>query len=216
MCLPAYMRNFDWSFMAISPSKRKERGSILPYISVATAVIAIVAVALMLGFGSAAANFRSTHTAADAAALAAARSWANSIETSQTDSGKQLKTPNLDAVNKKSASTGTSIKASAERYASLNGASVTAISIDQQKHTVSVTVRSNSRAKGTGTRFTATSKAVIKINEKQCSNQKTVSKNSNCSSARSQTADHSGTSAPSAKSNQSDNNKMVTKILLVD
>ena len=57
-----------------------ERGSILPYLSVAAALVALVALGLMTGLGDAILHRRDASNAADAAALAAARAWADSIE----------------------------------------------------------------------------------------------------------------------------------------
>ena len=64
----------------LSQTVSNERGSILPYVSVAAALVAFVALGLMTGLGDAILHRRDASNAADAAALAAARAWAGSIE----------------------------------------------------------------------------------------------------------------------------------------
>ena len=149
-----------------------ERGSVLPYLSVAAALVALVALTLMTGLGDAILHRRDASNAADAAALAAARSWADSIESTYRDA--------LDATTPASlwSSAGKGLgsfatpgaKLAAERYASLDGATLTAYSVDTVRGTVTVSVRTKSAITGTDHHMTATSTAKIVLEDGVCQN----------------------------------------------
>lgn len=147
-----------------------ERGSILPYVSVAVMLLVAVAFGLMVGFGSLFAQARTASTASDAAALGAARAWAKSIEGMHDDAA--------DAKNDEELWRGTGktldsyadsgLRAAAEHYAELNDATVTSMSVDAAHRQVTVSVRSNSSVEGTDKKMTSTSTAEIVLDKGVC------------------------------------------------
>ncbi|MEA1303542.1 pilus assembly protein TadG-related protein [Actinomyces oris] len=153
-----------------SGPKTTERGSILPYVSVGVALVALVAVTLMTALGDAILHRRDASNAADAAALAAARVWADSIESNY---GRSVNATSEDGLWKNAgkeigyfASPGA--KRAAERYASLDGAALTAYSVDTVRGTVTVSVRTKSSVTGTNEQLTATSTAKIEFEDGAC------------------------------------------------
>lgn len=147
-----------------------ERGSILPYVSVAAALVAFVALGLMTGLGDAILHRRDASNAADAAALAAARAWADSIESTYGNAVDATDEDGLwDSAGRGLGTfAGPGAKRAAERYASLDGATVTAYSVDTAQGTVTVSVRTNSTVTGTDQRLTATSTAKIVLEDGAC------------------------------------------------
>ena len=65
--------------------RNDERGSIFPYLCIACGALAMVALLLMLSLGDTTLHRRDASNAADAAALAAAGAWADSIESMYDD-----------------------------------------------------------------------------------------------------------------------------------
>ena len=63
---------------------------------------------------------------------------------------------------------GPGAKRAAERYASLDGATLTAYSVDTARGTVTVSVRTKSAVTGTNQRLTATSTAKIELEDGAC------------------------------------------------
>ncbi|WP_141759127.1 pilus assembly protein TadG-related protein [Actinomyces sp. HMSC075C01] len=57
-----------------------QHGSILPYLSVAVGIVALIALTLMTGLGDVILHRRDASNATDAAALTAAEAWGHSIE----------------------------------------------------------------------------------------------------------------------------------------
>ena len=155
-----------------SPSRpaATERGSILPYLSVAAALVALVALTLMTALGDAILHRRDASNAADAAALAAAQVWADAIESNY---GRSVKATSEDGLWKNTGKglgyfAGPGAKRAAERYASLDGATVTAYSVDTVRGTVTVSVRTKSSVTGTNEQLTATSTAKIEFEDGVC------------------------------------------------
>lgn len=147
-----------------------ESGSILPYVSVAAALVALVALTLMTGLGDAILHRRDASNAADAAALAAARAWGDSIESNY---GRSVYATSEDALWKNAGKglgyfAGPGAKRAAERYASLDGAMLTAYSVDTVRGTVTVSVRTKSSVTGTNEQLTATSTAKIEFEDGVC------------------------------------------------
>ena len=147
-----------------------ERGSILPYLSVAAALVALVALGLMTGLGDAILHQRDASNAADAAALAAARAWADSIESTYGNAVDATSEDGLwnNAGRGLGSFAGPGAKRAAERYASLDGATLTAYSVDTARGTVTVSVRTKSAVTGTNQRLTATSTAKIEFEDGAC------------------------------------------------
>ena len=153
-----------------SGPKTTERGSVLPYLSVGVALVALVAVTLMTALGDAILHRRDASNAADAAALAAARVWADSIESNY---GRSVKATSEDGLWKNAGKeigyfAGPGAKRAAERYASLDGAALTAYSVDTARGTVTVSVRTKSSVTGTNEQLTATSTAKIEFEDGAC------------------------------------------------
>ena len=98
-----------------------ERGSILPYLSVAAALVALVALGLMTGLGDAILHRRDASNAADAAALAAARAWGDAIESTYGNAVDATSEDGLwsNAGRGLGSFAGPGAKRAAERYASL-------------------------------------------------------------------------------------------------
>ena len=155
-----------------SPSRpaATERGSILPYLSVAAALVALVALGLMTGLGDAILHRRDASNAADAAALAAARAWADSIESTYGNAVDATSEDGLwsNAGRGLGSFAGPGAKRAAERYASLDGATLTAYSVDTVRGTVTVSVRTKSSVTGTNEQLTATSTAKIEFEDGVC------------------------------------------------
>lgn len=128
-----------------------ERGSILPYLSVAAALVALVALGLMTGLGDAILHRRDASNAADAAALAAARAWGDAIESTYGNAVDATSEDGLwsNAGRGLGSFAGPGAKRAAERYASLDGATLTAYSVDTARGTVTVSVRTKSAVTGT-------------------------------------------------------------------
>ena len=147
-----------------------ERGSILPYISVAAALVALVALTLMTGLGDAILHRRDASNAADAAALAAARAWADSIESTYGGAVDATSEDGLwsNAGKGLGSFAGPGARRAAERYASLDGATLTAYSVDTARGTVTVSVRTMSAVTCTNQRLTATSTAKIVLEDGAC------------------------------------------------
>lgn len=148
----------------------RERGSILPYVSVAVMIIAMVAFGLMVGFGSLFAQARTASTASDAAALGAARAWAKNIEGVHDDAADAKSDAELWGGAGKSldAYAGSDLRAAAEHYAELNDATLTSLSIDAAHRQVTVSVRTNSAVEGTDEKMTSTSTAEIILDKGVC------------------------------------------------
>jgi len=107
---------------------------------------------------------------ADAAALAAAGAWADSIESMYDDA---VDSDNADGlwggIGKGLGSyAGLEAKNAADTYASHNGATVTAYSVDATQKTVTVSVETNSTVEGTDEKMTATSTAEIVLKDGVC------------------------------------------------
>ena len=147
-----------------------ESGSILPYVSVAAALVALVALTLMTGLGDAILHRRDASNAADAAALAAARAWGDSIESTYGNAVDATSEDGLwsNAGRGLGSFAGPGAKRAAERYAALDGATVTAYSVDTTRGTVTVSVSTNSTVTGTNQRLTATSTAKIEFEDGAC------------------------------------------------
>lgn len=147
-----------------------ENGSILPYVSVAAALVALVALTLMTGLGDAILHRRDASNAADAAALAAARAWGDSIESTYGNAVDATSEDGLwsNAGRGLGSFAGPGAKRAAERYAALDGATVTAYSVDTTRGTVTVSVSTNSTVTGTNQRLTATSTAKIEFEDGAC------------------------------------------------
>ena len=65
--------------------REDERGSISPYLCIASGLLTMVALLVMLSLGDATLHRRDASNAADSAALAAAGAWADSIESAYDD-----------------------------------------------------------------------------------------------------------------------------------
>jgi len=150
--------------------RNDERGSIFPYLCIACGALAMVALLLMLSLGDTTLHRRDASNAADAAALAAAGAWADSIESMYDDA---VDSDNADGlwggIGKGLGSyAGLEAKNAADTYASHNGATVTAYSVDATQKTVTVSVETNSTVEGTDEKMTATSTAEIVLKDGVC------------------------------------------------
>ena len=130
----------------------------------------MVALLLMLSLGDTTLHRRDASNAADAAALAAAGTWADSIESMYDDA---VDSDNADGlwggIGKGLGSyAGLEAKNAADTYASHNGATVTAYSVDATQKTVTVSVETNSTVEGTDEKMTATSTAEIVLKDGVC------------------------------------------------
>jgi len=124
----------------------------------------------MTGLGDAILHRRDASNAADAAALAAARAWGDSIESTY---GNAVDATSEDGLWSKAGKglgsfAGPGAKRAAERYASMDGATLTAYSVNTARGTVTVSVRTNSAVTGTNQRLTATSTAKIELESGAC------------------------------------------------
>ena len=147
-----------------------QRGSILPYLSVAVGIVALIALTLMTGLGDVILHRRDASNAADAAALAAAEAWGHSIESSYGNATKSHNGHEFwGSVGKGLGSfAGSATKRAAEHYAKLNGATVTSYSVDEAHVTVTVSVRTDSTIAHTDKRMTATSTAKVVFESGAC------------------------------------------------
>ena len=150
--------------------REDERGSIFPYLCLASGILAMVALFLMLGLGDTTLHRRNATNASDAAALAAAGAWADSIESTYND---VVDSDNEDGVwdgagKGLGSYAGFKAKNAAYTYASRNGATVTAYSVDAAKKTVTVTVETDSVVEGTDRKMTATSTAEVVLKDGVC------------------------------------------------
>ncbi|WP_180342440.1 pilus assembly protein TadG-related protein [Actinomyces wuliandei] len=147
-----------------------ERGSILPYVSVACAVLATVALALMTGLGDVTLHRRDATTAADAAALAAAQAWADSIESMYDDAYGADDDDGLwgAAGSGIGSFAGAGVRGAASRYASRNGATLTSLSIDSTRRQVTVSVETDTPVEATGETMTASATAEVVLEEGAC------------------------------------------------
>lgn len=147
-----------------------ERGSILPYVSVACAVLATVALALMTGLGDVTLRRRDATTAADAAALAAAEAWADSIESMYDDAyGADDEDGLWGAAGSGIGSfAGSGARSAAQRYASRNGATLTSLSIDSARRQVTVSVETDTPVEATGETMSASATAEVVLEEGAC------------------------------------------------
>ena len=140
-----------------------QRGSILPYLSVAVGIVALIALTLMTGLGDVILHRRDASNAADAAALAAAEAWGHSIESTYGNAAKSRNEHDFwGSVGKGLGSfAGPTTKRAAEHYAKLNGATVTSYSVDETRGTVTVSVRTDSAIAYTDEKMNATSTAQV-------------------------------------------------------
>ena len=165
--------------LRISPCERNatlrralasQRGSILPYLSVAVGIVALIALTLMTGLGDVILHRRDASNAADAAALAAAEAWGHSIESTYGNAAKSRNEHDFwGSVGKGLGSfAGPTTKRAAEHYAKLNGATVTSYSVDETRGTVTVSVRTDSTISYTDKKMTATSTAQVVFDRGAC------------------------------------------------
>lgn len=147
-----------------------QRGSILPYLSVAVGIVALIALTLMTGLGDVILHRRDASNAADAAALAAAEAWGHSIESTYGNAAKSRNEHDFwGSVGKGLGSfAGPTTKRAAEHYAKLNGATVTSYSVDEAHGTVTVSVRTDSTITYTDEKMTATSTAQVVFESGAC------------------------------------------------
>ena len=147
-----------------------QRGSILPYLSVAVGIVALIALTLMTGLGDVILHRRDASNAADAAALAAAEAWGHSIESTYGNAAKSRNEHDFwGSVGKGLGSfAGPTTKRAAEHYAKLNGATVTSYSVDETRGTVTVSVRTDSTITYTDEKMNATSTAQVVFDSGAC------------------------------------------------
>ena len=147
-----------------------QRGSILPYLSVAVGIVALIALTLMTGLGDVILHRRDASNAADAAALAAAEAWGHSIESTYGNAAKSRNEHDFwGSVGKGLGSfAGPTTKRAAEHYAKLNGATVTSYSVNETRGTVTVSVSTDSTIAHTDKRMTATSTAKVVFESGAC------------------------------------------------
>ena len=154
-----------------SPRIREdERGSISPYLCIASGLLTMVALLVMLSLGDATLHRRDASNAADSAALAAAGAWADSIESAYDDA---VGAGNADDLwggvgNIVGSYAGPKARRAAETYASRNGATVTAYSVNATRRTITVAVETNSAVEGVDERMTAESTAEIVLGNGVC------------------------------------------------
>ena len=151
-------------------AQTSQRGSILPYLSVAVGIVALIALTLMTGLGDVILHRRDASNAADAAALAAAEAWGHSIESTYGNAAKSRNERDFwGSVGKGLGSfAGPTTKRAAEHYAKLNGATVTSYSVDETRGTVTVSVRTDSTITYTDKKITATSTAQVVFESGAC------------------------------------------------
>lgn len=154
----------------LSRALTSQRGSILPYLSVAVGIVALIALTLMTGLGDVILHRRDASNAADAAALAAAEAWGHSIESTYGNATKSRNEHDFwGSVGKGLGSfAGPTTKRAAEHYAKLNGATVTSYSVDETRGTVTVSVRTDSTITYTDKKMTATSTAQVVFDRGAC------------------------------------------------
>lgn len=147
-----------------------ERGSILPYTVAGAFIIVLVAVGLMTGLGSVILERRNASTAADAAALAAAEQWAESLESVYKDaSGAGSAAELWDGIGVAAGPfAGLAARHEADKYAALNDATITSYKVNAAKGTITVSVKSNSTVSGTDERMTATATAELVFDKGLC------------------------------------------------
>lgn len=150
--------------------REDERGSISPYLCIASGLLTMVALLVMLSLGDATLHRRDASNAADSAALAAAGAWADSIESAYDDA---VGAGNADDLwggvgNGVGSYAGPKARRAAETYASRNGATVTAYSVDATRRTITVAVETNSAVEGVDERMTAESTAEIVLKNGVC------------------------------------------------
>ena len=150
----------------------KERGSILPYLTLAAGVLAVLALTFMVGLGKVTLFRRDASGAADAAALAAAGAWADSLESAYNNAYRAGDSNGLwgEVGRGLGSYAGLEAKNAADKYASRNNATVTAYSVDPAHRTVTVTVETNSSIEGVDKKMTATSTAEIVLEDGVCLN----------------------------------------------
>ena len=150
----------------------KERGSILPYLTLAAGALAVLALTFMVGLGKVTLFRRDASGAADAAALAAAGAWADSLESAYNNAYRAGDSNGLwSGIGRGLGSyAGLEAKNAADKYASRNNATVTAYSVDPAHRTVTVTVETNSSIEGVDKKMTATSTAEIVLEDGVCLN----------------------------------------------
>ncbi|WP_026406708.1 pilus assembly protein TadG-related protein [Actinomyces gerencseriae] len=151
-------------------TREDERGSISPYLCIASGLLTMVALLVMLSLGDATLHRRDASNAADSAALAAAGAWADSIESAYDDA---VGAGNADDLwggvgNGVGSYAGPKARRAAETYASRNGATVTAYSVDATRRTITVAVETNSAVEGVDERMTAESTAEIVLGNGVC------------------------------------------------
>lgn len=147
-----------------------EQGSVLPYTVAGAFVIVLVALGLMTGLGSVVLERRNASTAADAAALAAAEQWAESLESVYEDAAGAGSAGELwDGIGSAAGPfAGLTARHEADRYAGLNDATITSYKVNATRGTVTVSVRSNSTVSGTDEHMTATATAELVFDEGLC------------------------------------------------
>ena len=150
--------------------REDERGSISPYLCIASGLLTMVALLVMLSLGDATLHRRDASNAADSAALAAAGAWADSIESAYDDA---VGAGNADDLwggvgNSVGSYAGPKARRAAETYASRNGATVTAYSFNAIRRTITVAVETNSAVEGVDERMTAESTAEIVLGNGVC------------------------------------------------
>lgn len=147
-----------------------QRGSILPYLSVAVGIVTLIALTLMTGLGDVILHRRDASNAADAAALAAAEAWGHSIESFYGNAAKsRIEHDFWGSVGKRLGSfAGPTTTQAAEHYAKLNGAKVTSYSVDETRGTATVSVRTDSTITYTDKKMTATSTAQVVFESGTC------------------------------------------------
>lgn len=150
----------------------KERGSILPYLTLAAGALAVLALTFMVGLGKVTLFRRDASGAADAAALAAAGAWADSLESAYNNAYRAGDSNGLwSGIGRGLGSyAGLEAKNAADKYASRNNATVTVYSVDPAHRTVTVTVETNSSIEGVDKKMTATSTAEIVLEDGVCLN----------------------------------------------
>jgi hypothetical protein len=126
----------------------------------------------MVGLGKITLHRRDASGAADAAALAAAGVWADSLESAYNNAYKSSDPDGLwGGIGRGLGSyAGLEAKNAADKYASRNNATITAYSVDPVHRNITVTVESNSSIEGVDEKMTATSTAEIVLEDGVCLN----------------------------------------------
>jgi len=146
-----------------------ERGTMLPYAVAGIFIITLIGYMLIGYLGEGYDENRQAKTAADAAALAAAKAWGQQLETEYTKALTSKSQPEFwSHFGHPLSQTKGAANTKAAEYAKNNNATIMSVNYDSRTATVEVTVKGDDQIKDTGKKAEATAAATVVFESGVC------------------------------------------------